>query len=74
MDRIVYLNTNYGTVKIVNLSSVWVNKFLGEWRLMYSDDVYKYNCIYWSYHPRHLLSLKEKLLKAYNNGDTIIEL
>lgn len=73
----IIVNTDYGPIEIVNLKSVWINYYLGTCRLMYQDDIYEYNCIYWSdkYGSKdYFLSLKKKLLEAYNRGDRIVEL
>lgn len=75
MKRRITVSTSYGSIEIVNLKRVWVNKYLDTYRLMYQDDEYEYNCIYWNCNPNHNFhQLKEKLLKAYNNGDAIVEL
>ena len=68
--------TNYGSLEIVNLKRVWVNCYLG-CHLMYSDDIYEYNCIYSSTTRKKITyfkELKDKLIRAYNNGDCIVEL
>ena len=75
MKRRINVSTDYGTIEIVNLKSVWVNRYFGTYRLMYEDDIYDYNCIYWTNNPNHRFhKLKQKLLNAYNNGDAIVEL
>ena len=63
-------------IEIVNLHRVWVNNYdpYGKWRLMYSDDKYDYNVIYRSCDKSLLFSLKEKLVKAYANGDYSVRL
>ena len=74
--RRIVVSTSYGHLEIVNLKRVWVNNFMG-YKLMYSDDIYEYNCIYWSNNRRAIdgyLELKDKLINAYNNGDTFVEL
>lgn len=73
--RTINVQTDYGSLEIVNLKRVWINEYLGTYRLMYSDDVYEYNSIYWTDTPRHNLHhLKKRLIEAYNNGDAFVEL
>lgn len=77
--RTITVQTNYGSLKITNLKRVWCNEYLGTYRLMYSDDEYNYNCIYWSDMPcnefMHFCKVcKDRLIEAYNNGDSFIEL
>ena len=76
MKRVITVSTSYGSLEIVNLKRVWINYFFG-YKLMYSDDIYEYNCIYWCNDAKKLprfRELKAKLLQAYNNGDRIVEL
>lgn len=76
MKRVITVSTSYGSLEIVNLKRVWINSFLG-YSLMYSDDIYEYNCIYTSNNRNkipHFRELKAKLLEAYNKGDRIVEL
>lgn len=76
MKRVITVSTSYGSIEIVNLKRVWINSFFG-YNLMYSDDIYEYNCIYRSFDPNkkaYFHQLKDKLLKSYNNGDLIVEL
>lgn len=62
--RIIYVKTTYGTLEIINLKNVWVNNFLGQWHLMYQDDIYEYNCIYWNMdNPYNLKNIKKNLCK-----------
>lgn len=72
----ITVQTDYGSLEIVNLKSVWINWFLGNCRLMYEDENYNFNCIYWSNLDNTLQyqALKEKLLTAYNNGDSVVVL
>lgn len=78
MKRKINVSTDYGSIEIVNLKRVWINELLNTYRLMYEDDIYEYNCIYWSYIDPEKLSyfneLKQKLINAYNNGLALIEL
>ncbi len=77
MKRKINVSTDYGSIEIVNLKRVWVNKFLHTYRLMYEDDIYEYNCIYWSDNPEkipYFNELKQKLINAYNDGIALIEL
>ena len=76
MKRKITVSTDYGHIEIVNLKRVWINNYL-RYSLMYSDDKYEYNCIYWSGNRKqvpYFSKLKDKLIKAYNNGDAIVEL
>ena len=73
----ITVQTDYGSFEIINLKRVWINKYFGTYRLMYQDDIYEYNCIYWSNSAssqKHYSDLKEKLLNAYNKGNLFIEL
>ncbi|MBE5821460.1 MAG: hypothetical protein E7311_02590 [Clostridiales bacterium] len=72
----IIVQTSYGTIEIVNLKSVWINYYLGTCRLMYQDDIYEYNCIYWTdtNAKERYIKLKQKLIDAYNRGDKIVEL
>ncbi len=73
--RTINVQTSYGSIEIVNLKRVWVNNYLGQYRLMYQDDNYNYNCIYWTPSPNNnYAELKQKLIDAYNCGDIFIEL
>ncbi len=73
----ITVRTDYGHIEIVNLKDVWINCLLGTYNLMYQDDEYRYNCIYWSDRRSSIQrykQLKEKLLDAYNRGDSVVEL
>ena len=73
--RVLNIQTKYGNVEIVNLKRIWINEWFGTHRLMYSDDNYEYNCIYWTDSPNHnYQSYKNKIIEAYNNGDSFIEI
>lgn len=75
MKRRIRVITDYDSFEIVNLKRVWVNRFAGRYSLMYQDDKYEYNCIYWNCNPNHNFHrLKEKLWEAYNNGNAVVEL
>lgn len=72
--RVLNIQTDYGSIEVVNLKNVWVNEYLGTYRLMYSDDIYEYNCIYWTDKPNHnFYKYKNKIIAAYNNGDSFVE-
>ena len=76
VKRSIIVQTDYGHIEIVNLKEVWIGWYLGTCRLMYKDDIYKYNCIYWTDRDatQRYQKLKQKLLDAYNRGDYIVEL
>lgn len=69
--------TDYEDLEIIGLKDVWVNEFLGSYRLMYQDSVYEYNVIYWSCSKSSVPRYREmanKILNAYNRGDKIVEI
>ena len=73
----IIVNTDYGSIEIVDLRRIWVNEFLGTYRLMYMDSIYEYNCIYWSDSRNSInryLEYKRKIMEAYNRGDKIVEI
>ena len=73
----ITVQTDYDSFEIINLKSVWVNRYFGTYRLMYQDEIYEYNCIYWSDKPSfrdYYSDLKEKLLNAYNKGYDYVRL
>lgn len=73
----ITVQTDYGFIEIINLRRVWINSYLGAIKLMYQDDEYEYNCIYWSdskSKKSYFQKLKQKLIEAYNRGDSIVEL
>lgn len=72
--RNITLILDYGTIEITNLKEIWVNKYLGTYRLCYSDNEYEYNCIYWSYNRSYMHELKEKFEKAIQNNQTSVRL
>ena len=73
--RMITVQTSYGSVEIVNLKRIWVCEYLGTYRLMYTDETYEYNTIYWTNTKNHNYhELKDEILEAYNNGDAFIEL
>ena len=74
--RSIIVETDYGYIKIVNLKSVWINRYLGAIRLMYEDDNYSYNYIYWGPQDsmKRYINMKEKLIDAYNRGDVIVQI
>lgn len=76
MAKILLHLDNDRFLEIVNLNRVWINNYdaYGRWKLMYSDDKYKYNVIYRSYDKDLLISLKEKLVAAYANGNYSVRL
>lgn len=76
MAKILLHLDNDRFIEIVNLDRVWVNNhnIYGRWALMYSDDKYKFNTIYYSKDKDLMFSLKEKLVKAYANGDYSVRL
>ncbi|MBQ2917516.1 MAG: hypothetical protein IJE59_05100 [Clostridia bacterium] len=76
MAKILLHLENDRFIEIVNLNRVWVNNYniYGKWALMYSDDRYQYNTIYYSSNKSLMFSLKEKLVKAYANGDYSVRL
>jgi len=76
-EQRIIIKTNYGSIEIVGLKEIWANCFLGTYRLMYQDSIYKYNCIYWSDSRSSInryLEYKNKIVDAYNRGDKIVEL
>ena len=63
-------------LEIVDLKELWVvcHRRSGLFALMYEDRKYKRNAICYSYDRNFLFDLKEKLAKAYSNGDRGIDL
>lgn len=75
--RIITVETDSETLEIVNLKKVWIAKYLDIYELVYSDDIYEYNVIYWwkrASRTSYYRQLKNKLIEAYNNGDSFVEL
>lgn len=76
MRKILLHLDNDRFLEIVNLNRVWVT-YSNAWKqyvLMYSDDIYEYNPIYYSESADDLFSRKEKLVNAYAKGETSLRL
>ena len=69
---LVHLNLSSGDnfVEIFNLNRVWVNRnnIWGQWALMYSDDKYEFNTLFYSRNYHTADSARKKLIEAYKNG------
>jgi len=62
-------------LEIIDLRELWVVCHRsGIFALMYEDRKYKRNAICYSDDSNFLFDLKEKLAKAYSNGDRGVEL
>ena len=79
MEILVYIkNLNGGDkfLTIKNLGRIWINNHntFGKWALMYSDDKYEYNTIFYSDIYKDAEQAKNKLIEAYKNGNRCVEL
>ena len=63
-------------VEIVNLNRIWINRnnSWGKWALMYSDDEYKYNTLFYSSKYDIVNSARKRLVEAYRNGEKSVSL
>lgn len=76
MSKILLRLENDRFLEIVNLNHVWIT-YSYYWKLyllVYSDDNYEYKVIYYSESVDVLLALKEKLVNAYFEGKTKLDL
>lgn len=76
MSKILLHLENDRFLEIVNLHRVWIT-YSYYWKLyllVYSDDIYEYKVIYYSESVDVLLPLKEKLVNAYSEGKTSLDL
>lgn len=62
--------------EINNLNRVWMNRnnVYGAWALMYSDDKYEYNTIFYDYSYNEVEKARKKLVEAYKNGQKVVSL
>lgn len=62
--------------EIVNLNRVWTNRnnIYGKWALMYSDDKFEYNTLFFSSKYDIVDSARKKLIEAYKNGEKSVSL
>lgn len=62
--------------EIVNLNRVWTNRNnpWGKWALMYSDDKYNYNTLFYTSEYDVAYSAQKKLVEAYKSGEKSIDL
>ncbi len=72
----VSLSSGDNFVEIVNLKKVWTNRnnIWGKWALMYSDNKYEYNTLFYSSEYNVVDSARKRLIEAYKNGESSVSL
>ncbi len=63
-------------VEIVNLNRIWINRNnpFGKWALMYSDDKYIYNTLFYCSEYDVVNSARKRLVEAHINGEKNVSL
>ena len=67
MYSVLLVDTGHDTFTIHNLKRIWIDKKMFIYRLMYTDESTKKNCIFWSFNRNELEKCKNKILRAYKN-------